>query len=139
MIANTLPSAGIHNGMDAGIFKPRSRPVTTALKSVIVFGLCMKWSYSHSASTAAPVDTIRTASARNPKLYTPAIAVGKSAMATSSMIFAVVILARTWGFDDTFSISSITFLPLYFFFLLARTSLRMDLMLCVSGRFAGQM
>ena len=55
-----------------------------------------------------------------------------------SKVRLVVILSLTWGLDDTLYICSISFPPPYFFLRLARTILRMDLMLWVSGLFAGQ-
>ena len=57
MIANTEPSAPIQSGNVGGRFKASNSPVTTALKSWIVTGLCISFSYTYSASTAEAVVT----------------------------------------------------------------------------------
>ena len=48
MIAKALPRIGIQIGIWAGMFSASRSPVTTALKSVVVFFLCISRSYSHS-------------------------------------------------------------------------------------------
>ena len=44
MIANTLPMAAIHQGIDDGRLRASNSPVTTALKSPIVTGSFMIFS-----------------------------------------------------------------------------------------------
>ena len=138
MIAKALPSTGIHRGICGGMLSASRRPVTTALKSLMVFFLCIRRLYSHSKKTLDATVTSTTRSARKPKFQIPNSVVGSSAITTSCMIRLVVILSLTWGLDDTLYICSISFPPPYFFLRLARTILRMDLMLWVSGLFAGQ-
>lgn len=44
MMANTAPSTPIHHGSVGGRFNASRSPVTTALKSLIVIGLCINFS-----------------------------------------------------------------------------------------------
>ena len=110
---NTLPNAPIHHGADAGILSPSSKPVTTALKSLIVTFLCINFSYMYSVRTADMVVLSSMTRAGSPKFHTPKAEAGSSAMVTISMILPVVTLERMCGEDDTFNLFSLTFVHLF--------------------------
>ena len=67
-IANTPPSTASHHGSVAGRFNAKSRPVTTALKSLIVCFLCTILLKIHSDATQDAIVTKIKISALYPKL-----------------------------------------------------------------------
>ena len=111
MIAKALPRIGIQIGIWGGMFSASRSPVTTALKSVVVFFLCISRSYSHSKNTLDATVASTTRSACTPKFQIPKSVVGRSAIATSCIIRLVVILSLIWGLDDTLYICSIVIPP----------------------------
>ena len=61
-IAIMLPSAAIHSGIDTGRLNASKRPVTTALKSLIVWWRFITLRLRYSARTALPTQTSVTIS-----------------------------------------------------------------------------
>ena len=100
-MANTPPSAGIHSGIPTGILTARITPVTTADRSPTVTGSFISFSYTSSVSTQDAMQTAITASARQPKAYTPIAHAGSNASATSRMMAVVLAPERTCGETDT--------------------------------------
>ena len=94
-IAKTAPTTGIHQSIPGGMFIARRRPVSKALLSLTVTGLCISFSYTYSETTAAAGVIVRISKACSPKFNMPKIHDGSSAMMTYSMIFSVVILSLT--------------------------------------------
>ena len=111
IIAKTLPNITIQRGIVCGIFIPSKSPVTTALRSPTVIGLCMKYSKRYSETTHVITETTSTASALIPKLTIPKIHAGNNAIHTSSIMRLVDELSRTCGDDDTFNIFIISSPP----------------------------
>ena len=99
----TEPMAAIHQGALAGRLKASSRPVTTALRSLMVLFWCAILSYTSSESTAKATATIIRASAGAPKNQTAASAVGIRAITTSPISLRVDTPSRRKGDEDTTS------------------------------------
>ena len=95
MIANTPPRIGIHNGIAGGIFKPKIIPVTRALPSLMVTGLCIRVSKMYSLSTQERTVATTTIRERIPNCITPQIVAGSIAIATSYIRFFVETPQRT--------------------------------------------
>ena len=121
---------------------PSRSPVTTALKSPTVTGLCISFSYMYSVATQVATVTSSTTSALTPKCTTPNMAAGKSAITTSRMILELVALSLICGDEDTFlrSLTRLTsFLIVFCYFLRLAITIRLTfLIICASGLFAGQ-
>ena len=102
MIAKKAPTTPIHHGSVGGRFSARSNPVTTALKSLIVTGLCMSFSQRYSAKTAAAVvSTIKIHAFSCRKFQIPKNVAGSREITTISIILLLVTLSRICGEDDT--------------------------------------
>ena len=89
-MATMLPIAAIHSGSVAGRLSARMRPVTTALRSPRVFGRFITRRETHSASTAVPMQTAVSTSARLPNQTTAIARAGSSEMITSPITPVVV-------------------------------------------------
>ena len=81
-IANTLPKTACQMGSVWGRFNASKRPVTTALKSLMVLFLWMSFSKTHSEATHTATHTRISANARIPKLITPNMLAGNNAITT---------------------------------------------------------
>ncbi|MPM70384.1 hypothetical protein SDC9_117339 [bioreactor metagenome] len=106
-MATTPPKATIHSGMVTGTLNASRIPVTTALKSPMVFVRFIVLRQSHSDRTQEATETAVTAKARNPNRTTLAIRAGIKAKMTSSIIPVTVSDERTWGEALTVSFLSI--------------------------------
>ena len=84
--ANTLPRAHCHSGTLVLRFSASSRPVTTADRSETVCFFPAHRLNRASAKTADATHVTMVHSAETPKITTPAIAAGSSAITTSSIM-----------------------------------------------------
>ena len=76
-----------------GRFIPRRSPVTTADRSDMVWGFFIIRLRIYSKNTQETVQTARFTSAIGPKMITPAMQAGISAIITESITFCVLIPA----------------------------------------------
>ena len=100
-IAKTPPITASHHGRFTGRFNAKSKPVTTALRSVRLFFLCTILSKIHSEAIQLAMVTKINTNALYPKLYIPNKLAGSNAISTYSITLLVESLARTCGEDET--------------------------------------
>ena len=101
-MAKTPPRTASHQGALTGRFSASKSPVTAALPSATVTGLCIPFSYKNSAATqTSTVSTIKN-NAFGPKCQIPNKEAGKSAISTHRIKSALLSCALTCGDDDTF-------------------------------------
>ena len=94
-IANTEPSTGMYTGTSAGRVMASSRPVTTALASLMVLPRLVARLNRYSVTTAAAMETSITNPAYQPWAHTPRTAVGSRASSTSRITVLVERLPRS--------------------------------------------
>ena len=87
--------------MVTGQTKASSMPVTTALRSPMVWSFFRSLRYSHSQKIQAATETAVTTRARKPNTITAATSAGIMAITTSSIRDRVVSLERMWGEEVT--------------------------------------
>src|SRR5699024_7829199 len=99
-------------------------PVTAALQSLTVIGLCINFSQIYSDKTAAAVVTTTRIHAFSwRKFQIPNRVAGRSPMMTMSMILLLLTLSRICGDDDTCNFSFNSLSPLLLFPLVCERSL----------------
>ncbi|MBT9162231.1 MAG: hypothetical protein DDT27_00777 [Dehalococcoidia bacterium] len=87
MMAKDAPIAAIYSGKEGDKLRPKSSPVTTALRSLIFTGFFRANYHSASLATAAATLTMSNHNAGSLKNHSAAIVTGSKANSTARIIF----------------------------------------------------
>ena len=111
IIATAQPKTAISGLSPDGRLSAKSKPVTTALKSPIVFFLFITLRQIYSITTQDITHTAISIRLFQPKKTVAAIDAGTREMMTSSIILLVVAPLDRCGDDETVNMFSIIFPP----------------------------